>query len=230
MSATGMSSRYSSRVSNERRTEATGVGVEVGIAQRRARSGRPPRLAGSHPGPGSTPPAPTPRRLGRGRAAPGTRRSGRWATPRVAIRRRAPIRHRRAPSQSPASSPRLDRADRPSPAARKRLGEALAVALGGASEPLPASSAAAGHQIRQPCSARGVTHAGQLALAVCRNLQGPGVAPLRPRSVRSPAPRAHPSRSQLRGAGRSPVASRAPSGGRHHGRIVDEGATVLPRG
>ena len=63
---------------------------------------------------------------------------------------------------------RLDRADRPAPAARRGLREALAVAIGRAHEPLGSLGAPAFHQEREGGPARRVPHPGQLALAALR--------------------------------------------------------------
>ena len=95
--------------------------------------------------------ASAPARRRRGRAARARRHSGRSATPLFAAPASSAQRAASsAPAQSPARTQRLDRSDRPAPAAGRRVGEALAVAVGGAVEPLAASSGPALHQQREP--------------------------------------------------------------------------------
>jgi hypothetical protein len=63
-----------------------------------------------------------------------------------------------------AQQPVLDHRDGPAPAARRRVGEALAVTLGRAGEPLAGLVGAAEHEQRQAGAARRVPHPRQLPL------------------------------------------------------------------
>ena len=73
---------------------------------------------------------------------------------------------------------RLHRADRPAPAPGRSVVDALAVALGGAVEPVGRLVAAPGHEQREPRAAGGVAHPRQLALPRVRVLGQPRLAVL----------------------------------------------------
>src|SRR5207244_5350408 len=73
---------------------------------------------------------------------------------------------------------RLDRADRPAPAAGRRIGEALAVTGGGAAEPRGCPLAVPLHQEREPGATGRVAEPRQLPLARVRLVLGrPGSEP-----------------------------------------------------
>ena len=65
----------------------------------------------------------------------------------------------------PGEESRLDCADRPPPAAGRRVGIALAVTVGGVAEPFRGGGAVPEHQEREARRAGGVAHPRQLSLA-----------------------------------------------------------------